>query len=84
MITLVFDSALSVSGDTQDTNGHSDTEVTVLLTRLVSLAGNVAFGQMIHLDNNVLGELKRRRAVQEEKKKKPSRKQDKVQCILIY
>lgn len=70
-------SILSATGDTQDTNGHSDTEVTVLLTRLVSLAGNVAFGQMIHLDNNVLGELKRRRAVQEEKKKKPSMKQDK-------
>ena len=57
--------------------------MTTLLTRLVTMAGNVAFGQMIHLDNSILGELKRRRAVQEEKKK-PTKKHDKVIITLKY
>jgi hypothetical protein len=47
------------------------------------MAGNVAFGQMIHLDNSILGELKRRRAVQEEKKK-PTKRHDKVIITLKY
>ncbi|CAG2222377.1 CAPD2 [Mytilus edulis] len=69
---------LSAAGDSQPMDDTSSTtEVTILLTRLVSIAGSIAFSQMIHVDNSVLGELKRRRAVQEEKKKKPSKKQDK-------
>lgn len=71
-------------GDSQPMDDTSSTtEVTILLTRLVSIAGSIAFSQMIHVDNSVLGELKRRRAVQEEKKKKPSKKQDKVSCQFI-
>ncbi|XP_052083099.1 condensin complex subunit 1-like isoform X2 [Mytilus californianus] len=68
---------LSAAGDSQPSDDASTTEVTILLTRLVSIAGSIAFSQMIHVDNSVLGELKRRRAVQEEKKKKPTKKQDK-------
>ncbi|XP_061198116.1 condensin complex subunit 1-like [Saccostrea echinata] len=41
---------------------------TVILTRLISVAGHVAFRQMVHLDTYVFGELKRRRAIQEQKK----------------
>lgn len=66
---------LTAAGDSQEST-ESPSEVTTLLTRLVTMAGNVAFGQMIHLDNNILGELKRRRAVQEEKKK-PTKRHDK-------
>ncbi|KAK3104798.1 hypothetical protein FSP39_010318 [Pinctada imbricata] len=38
-----------------------------VLTRLISLAGHVAFRQMVHLDTHIFGELKRRRAIQEHK-----------------
>lgn len=49
---------------------------TVILTRLISVAGHVAFRQMVHLDTFVFGELKRRRAIQEQNKEMKTPKSD--------
>ncbi|ESO89837.1 hypothetical protein LOTGIDRAFT_61640, partial [Lottia gigantea] len=43
---------------------------TLVLTRLLSVSGHVALRHLVHLDSNVFGEMKRRRAIQEEKKEK--------------
>ncbi|XP_060069329.1 condensin complex subunit 1-like [Ylistrum balloti] len=45
----------------------------VVLTRVLSLAGQVAFSQMIYLESDVLDELKRRRAGKEDSGKTPAR-----------
>ena len=45
-----------------------------VLTRLLSLAGHVALRQLVHLDNSIFGELKRRRNLQEEQKDKEKKK----------
>jgi hypothetical protein len=49
-------------------SSQPSSSATVILTRLISVAGHVAFRQMVHLDTFVFGELKRRRAIQEQKK----------------
>ncbi|XP_055958438.1 condensin complex subunit 1 isoform X2 [Patella vulgata] len=46
----------------------------VTLTRLLSISGHVALRQLVHLDNSVFGEMKRRRAIQEDKKEKEQNK----------
>ena len=38
-----------------------------VLARLLSLVGHVALRQLVHLDVEVFGEMKRRRAIQEQK-----------------
>jgi condensin complex subunit 1 len=38
-----------------------------VLARLLSLVGHVALRQLVHLDVAVFGEMKRRRAIQEQK-----------------
>ncbi|KAJ8320625.1 hypothetical protein KUTeg_002212 [Tegillarca granosa] len=47
---------------------EGSTYSSVILTRLLSVVGHVAFRQLVHLDTSVFGELKRRHAVQESKK----------------
>lgn len=43
-------------------------QVTCVLTRVLSLAGQVAFSQAVYMEVDVLAELKRRQAVSEESK----------------
>ncbi|XP_077998535.1 condensin complex subunit 1-like [Glandiceps talaboti] len=67
-----------------DNNDSQDGELKchpMMLTRFLALVGHVAFQQLYHLDVGVLGELKRRRTIQENKKeaeqnKKSNRKSD--------
>ncbi len=48
---------------------QGDTKLdTMLVTRLVSLVGNLAICQLNHLDVNILTELKRRQMLREKKK----------------
>lgn len=56
-----------------------------MLTRLLSFAGQVAIQQLVHLEVNVLGELKRRNILQEDKncKKKKVTTVCKVSFIVI-
>ena len=61
-----------------------------ILSRFLALAGQVAFQQLVHLDVMVLGELKRRRNIQEAKKekekndKKKAKDADKTQVGISY
>ncbi|XP_022328669.2 condensin complex subunit 1-like isoform X1 [Crassostrea virginica] len=58
-------------------SSQPSSSATVILTRLIALAGQVAFRQMVHLDTYVFGELKRRRAIQEQKKDMKTLRADK-------
>lgn len=58
-------------------SSQPSSSATVILTRLIALAGQVAFRQMVHLDTYVFGELKRRRAIQEQKKDMKTPRADK-------
>lgn len=57
-------------------SSQPSSSATVILTRLITFAGHVAFRQMVHLDTYVFGELKRRRAIQEQKKDMKTPKAD--------
>ncbi|KAK3602734.1 hypothetical protein CHS0354_017179 [Potamilus streckersoni] len=60
------------SGDSMQADGAGDGAKSCpsgLLVRLISIVGHVALKQVIHLDVAVFGELKRRRAFQEDKAK---------------
>ncbi|XP_064610959.1 condensin complex subunit 1-like [Liolophura sinensis] len=52
------------------------------LTRLLSLAGHVAFRQLVYLDCDLFGELKRRHAVQEEKKERKAGRKSPAGAVL--
>ena len=54
-----------------------------ILTRLLSLAGHVALRQLVHLDMDVFGEIKRRQAVQEERDEKAKKTQSQQQQQLV-
>ena len=41
-----------------------------MLARLLTFVGHVALRQMVHLDVNILGEIKRRQGIQESEKDK--------------
>lgn len=70
------DAGPSNSQDTSPSNSQPSSSATVILTRLIAFAGHVAFRQMVHLDTYVFGELKRRRAIQEQKKDMKTPKAD--------
>lgn len=74
------DAGPSNSQDTSPSNSQPSSQpsssATVILTRLIAFAGHVAFRQMVHLDTYVFGELKRRRAIQEQKKDMKTPKAD--------
>lgn len=74
------DKSSSNSQDTSPSNSQPSSQpsssATVILTRLIAFAGHVAFRQMVHLDTFVFGELKRRRAIQEQKKDMKTPKSD--------
>lgn len=74
------DTSPSNSQDTSPFNSQPGSQpsssATVILTRLIAFAGHVAFRQMVHLDTFVFGELKRRRAIQEQKKDMKTPKAD--------
>lgn len=70
------DKSPSNSQDTSPSNSQPSSSATVILTRLIAFAGHVAFRQMVHLDTFVFGELKRRRAIQEQKKDMKTPKSD--------
>lgn len=52
------------------------------LTRLLSLAGHVAFRQLVYLDCDLFGELKRRHAIQEEKKERKTGRKSPAGAVL--
>ena len=56
-----------------------------VLARLLSLVGHVALRQLVHLDLSVFGEMKRRRAIQEQKDwiQTPASKQNKAKVPRI-
>lgn len=60
--TFVSDKPDEVEGESQSANLASG-----MLARLLSLVGHVALRQLVHLDLSVFGEMKRRRAIQEQK-----------------
>lgn len=60
--TFVSDKPDKVEGESQSVNLASG-----VLARLLSLVGHVALRQLVHLDLSVFGEMKRRRAIQEQK-----------------
>lgn len=71
------DSASDTPTDTQTEEGPTaaaSQKSVVMLTRVLSLAGQVAFGQMVYLESYVLDELKRRRAGKDDFGKTPARK----------
>ncbi|PVD36929.1 hypothetical protein C0Q70_03922 [Pomacea canaliculata] len=51
----------------QSGEGEVNIVISTMLTRLLSFAGQVAIQQLVHLEVNVLGELKRRNILQEDK-----------------
>lgn len=53
--------------------GELNSRVSCLLTRLLSLAGQVALQQLVHMEVTVLGELKRRNTMQEDKQRKKTK-----------
>ncbi|XP_041377786.1 condensin complex subunit 1-like [Gigantopelta aegis] len=67
-----------------DGNASVSTTSTCILTRLLSMAGHVAVRQLIHLDVDIFGELKRRRAMQDEKKSKHKTKHIKTKKRCHY
>ena len=60
-----------------DCNVPASSSTTCVLTRLLSVAGQVAIKQLVHLEENISGELKRRRDLQSEKKNKSKTKPSK-------
>ena len=69
--------------DTQPDKKDSVSFASGILARLVQLVGHVALRQLVHLDLSVFGEMKRRRAIQEQKEwiQTPASKKAKV-CSL--
>ncbi|XP_052287084.1 condensin complex subunit 1-like isoform X2 [Dreissena polymorpha] len=65
------DKDLEVQGNPMDVLQKDETQVATfasgVLARLLSLVGHVALRQLVHLDLAVFGEMKRRRAIQEQK-----------------
>ncbi|OWF35443.1 condensin complex subunit 1-like [Mizuhopecten yessoensis] len=75
------DTASDTPTDTQTDTGPSvevSQKSVVVLTRVLSLAGQVAFSQMVYLESDVLDELKRRRASKEDSGKTPARQNKKA------
>ena len=72
-----------------DNTGDYSYKATIVLTRLFSVVGQIAFCQLVFLEEDVLGEIKRRHTIQEEnanKAKTPSGKKSKkrVSIVLFY